>query len=121
MKTLIFSLLMTLVLVCSAHAQMKPMVVHLVIVPSEVASVDYDQVIPELEDKFIQLAGGFTLLGSSRGGAEKIQGITTENNFTYLVAADKNIAAEINAYVSNIFVEEPFILVWTAQRFSLRK
>ncbi|MBU1611842.1 MAG: hypothetical protein KKC99_08350 [Proteobacteria bacterium] len=114
-------LLMALGVASMALAEEKAMVVHFVVVPSDSPGVNYATEVPELQKMLTRLAGGYTAMGATHGGSAKDTGLTAEQNMSYMVAAKKNVAAEISTYVTEHFKEEPFILVWNAQRYSQDK
>ena len=91
--------------------------VHFFVVPAAVKSgKNLSEELTTLRQKLVSLAGGYTELGPSRGGSKGPNGeVETEDNYSFLVAAPKNITAELKKYIPEHFAtEHPFVLVWEA-------
>jgi hypothetical protein len=117
MKRLFASLLVLLSLSIAATALAgEPMTVHFVVVKDGVPGVDYAKEIPALKDALCAIAGGYTEIGPTAGGALDDAGKPEhESNHTFIVAAPGNVADAISAYVEEHFKDKPFILAWPAE------
>lgn len=89
--------------------------IHFLVVPDQARDgVKIDQALADFKRELIKLAGGYTLLGRSSGGAlHPGDQLKTENNYSFLVSADRDISAELAKYISQHFkTDRPFVLVW---------
>lgn len=116
-KVVFAALVMCLLFAAGAKAEGKASLVHFVVVSDGLKGVNYAQELPALEKELCRLAGGYTALGKTRGGSLHETGIVHQPGYTYVVAANRIVASEIDAFVTERFGEAPFILVWTAERF----
>lgn len=106
----------------------EPVKVHLIVVTGTIEGRDVQAELMKLKNLFLEKAGGFTELGATTGGEVKglslgPQGVTKEggvaqrgSNYTFLVSAQRDLAADFKAYITDRFKHEPFILVWDAMR-----
>ena len=98
----------------------EPVHMHYFVVPAQTAG---GQELATVMDQFklglAQLAGGYTELGLSNGGAMDQGSLVKEINFSFLVAAPADISAELAALISQHFATSaPFIVHWTGERFT---
>jgi len=118
LKSLILALVIVVVAVSSALAASpapakRTAIVHYFVVPD---SVSVERV-KELNEFLTMTAGGFSALRSNGGilgnpGKELI-----DDNWSYLVAADRDMSAEIQDYLKQYCrMPKVFILVWKAGR-----
>ena len=62
---------------------------------------------------FVRLAGGYTEWVLTQGAAEGADGVLRENNFSFLVAANRNLTDDLVKLVQRYFqASRPFILHW---------
>ncbi len=88
--------------------------IHYIVVPIPSQDGITDE-IAAFRAKLIELAGGYTEMGLVNGGSLHDDGsIETARNFAYMVAASRNITADLEEYVPLHFpTSKPFVLVWT--------
>lgn len=116
MKKVIGAVLMTLLLVGAAQAEMVRQV-HLIVIPKAPApGLTLEQALIDLKTELARLAGGYTDLGDMEGGWLTPQGmLEVEKNCGFMVSASKSLVAELEEYIPKKFdVEKPYILVWQA-------
>lgn len=114
----VVALVAVLMMSLPVQAEQEAQIVHFVVVSPAVEGVDYSKELPGLEKFFVRTAGGFTDMGNTRGGELKSDGVNHEAHLTYMVAAKKDIAAQIFEYVRLHFRKDPFILTWPAEMYS---
>jgi len=92
--------------------------VHFLVVPQGVSGGgDLYSALIGFKQEVAQLAGGYTELGTSSGGALEQGELVQELNYSFLVSADSDISAELAALVSKWFgVGQPFVLHWIGTR-----
>lgn len=108
--------ILTLFLLTSVQAASE-VFVHFVVVPSKTrGDRDIHKALDDLKFFFAELAGGYTHLGPSDGGYLPPDGKLEKNaNYSFLVAAPKEVTREIEAYILEHFeTEKPYILIWKA-------
>jgi len=68
-----------------------------------------------LKEYLLELAGGYSELGTSEGGWLDSQGSAeTEGIVSFIVSAPTDISAELKGYLSDNFNQQyPYVLVWT--------
>ncbi len=91
--------------------------VHFFVVPSLVPGVNHIAgQITDLKKMLIKIAGGYTELGLSHGGAVKKDGnIELENNFSFVVTSKTDISQELASFIKQRFKSKhPFIVTWPA-------
>jgi hypothetical protein len=92
--------------------------IHMVVVPVEAREGrDFNQALLDLKKKLAELAGGYTFLGRTDGGMLTQDGrLDSENNFSFIVAAPRNIIPDLEKNVARLFnTEKPFIMVWEGE------
>ena len=77
---------------------------------------DVEAALSALKARMIELAGGYTELGATKGGSDSSGSVHHEDNYSFLVAAKGDISAELHAAAMECFNDEGFLLVWPAQR-----
>ncbi len=117
MRAVVSFLLLVLLSVAAlpAHAQERVLVHFVVISAGEnVTAADF----AGLKKVFLEQAGGYTELPGTVGSALVNGQAEPESvNTSFLVAGDRDISTDIKAYAAaTSSLEEPFILVWEAQR-----
>lgn len=92
----------------------KQTFVHFVVMPTTLPDgASAKSACKTFEAEMIMLAGGFSALGKSNGGSLHPTGVVPKDNVAYLVAAKKDVSAEIKKVVQKLFkIERVFILVW---------
>lgn len=101
-----------LVLFCSPAAFARKATVHFFVVPQPMQG----QQLTQLNDFLEETAGGFTLMPSV-GGSKDGGGAAGQRNWSYTVAADKDLSQEIMDYLkTRCGLTRVFILVWEAER-----
>ncbi len=95
----------------------KPTFIHYTILPQKLNDgSDSWPLVMEFKTEVIKLAGGFTELGPSRGGSLHPDSVHHEENISFLVAADKDVSAELKKIIQKLFNDEKvFILVWQGE------
>ncbi len=91
--------------------------VHFVVVSSKTRDGgDIHKALDDLKRFLAERAGGYTHLGPTDGGYLPPGGTLRKNtNYSFLVAAPRDITQEIEAYIPEHFdTEKPYILVWKA-------
>ncbi|WP_319542857.1 hypothetical protein [uncultured Pseudodesulfovibrio sp.] len=91
-----------------------PTYVHMVVVsatlPDGSSSVN---AVGAFEKAVIEMAGGFTRLGSSSGGLLKGATVDHQQNVTFIVAGQKDLSKELKALTLKLFGGDGgFILAW---------
>lgn len=97
----------------------EPTLVHFFVVPLVLPDGrDAAEKFPDLKRFLIKLAGGYTQLGAAEGGWLDPRGqVETERNVTFMVAAPRDISAELVGHLKTAFkVREAFVLVYEAKR-----
>ncbi|MCB2228307.1 MAG: hypothetical protein KQH53_16625 [Desulfarculaceae bacterium] len=62
----------------------------------------------------VTLAGGYTEWGPTQGAVRDLGGIKRQDNFSYLVAADRDLTKELVSLVRQFSdAKRPFVLHWT--------
>ncbi|MCF8032900.1 MAG: hypothetical protein K9K66_07800 [Desulfarculaceae bacterium] len=62
----------------------------------------------------LKLAGGYTEWGPTQGASKHTGGVYRQNNFSYLVAADRDLTKELVALIKKYSdAKKPFVLHWT--------
>ncbi|WP_319466136.1 hypothetical protein [uncultured Pseudodesulfovibrio sp.] len=92
----------------------KDTFIHFTVLPQKMPSgADSWPVVMEFKTKVMELAGGFTELGPSRGGSLHPDSVHHEENLSFLIAADRDISADLKKLITSYFNKEnAFILVW---------
>lgn len=95
-------------------AEQKAAVVHFVVVPQTLASgYDSAPVVLEFKKAVIELAGGFTELGPSRGGSVGDGMVKHEQNISFVIGADRDISMELQELADRLFDGKGvFIMSW---------
>ena len=91
--------------------------VHFVVVPSKTKDGgDIHKALDDLKLFFAEQAGGYTHLGPTDGGYLPPGGTLSKSaNYSFIVAAPRDISPEIEAYIPQHFdTEKPYILIWKA-------
>ena len=110
---LALALALALVLLCAPAAFARKATVHFFVVPSSVS----DQNIPALNDFLVKTAGGFTAAHSHGRGPGSTDSEIKLNNWSYTVAADKDLSREIMDYLKvKCGLADVFMLVYEAER-----
>lgn len=118
-KTTRTSLLLTLalslglVLLLATAALARKSTVHFFVLPAAVPAQD----LPALNDFLVKTAGGFTASRSHGGRAGRKAKTIRLDNWSYTVAADKDLSGEIMDYLKQkCGLESVFMLVYEADR-----
>ncbi len=62
----------------------------------------------------VKLAGGFTEWGPTSGASRQNKEGMRQNNFSFIVAADRDLTRELAALIKKFFpASQPFVLHWT--------
>jgi len=110
-KALFLALALILLLASAAFAGKAT--VHFFVVPSAVSA----QNIPALNDFLVKTAGGFTAARSHGQGPGSTGRKVKLDNWSYTVAADRDLSREIMDYLKeNCGLPGVFMLVWEAER-----
>jgi len=110
---LLLALALGLVLLCAPAALARKATVHFFVVPQTMQGPQFAQ----LNDFLEQTAGGFTLVPSVGGSKDGGGGAAGQRNWSYTVAADKDLSREIMDYLkTRCGLERVFMLVWEAER-----
>ena len=98
----------------------QTVLVHFLVVPGwiqgEKGGGDVEAALDALKQRMVELAGGFTVLGATSGGSDSSGEVRHADNYSFLVASDKDISAELQAAVREQFNDDAFLLVWPAER-----
>jgi len=88
--------------------------VHFVVVPAVMPDgSDASPMIMEFKKEVIGLAGGFTELGPSKGGALENGKVVHQENVSFIIGAKKDISKELKALTEKLFQGKgAFILAW---------
>ncbi|BCS86790.1 hypothetical protein [Pseudodesulfovibrio sediminis] len=92
-------------------------------VPSYIHFVVVDSVLPDgsdsrdavlaFEKEVIKLAGGFTEIGATRGGALEGDAVVPQKNISFMISADRDISRELKTLTTQLFGGRGgFILAW---------
>ncbi|WP_285907920.1 hypothetical protein [Pseudodesulfovibrio pelocollis] len=94
----------------------KPFHVHFTVVPAVMPDgSDPGPALVEFRAEVARLAGGYTELGPSRGGAIHSGVVVHEESIAFLIGADRDLSAQIKALVRRLFGDaNVFILAWPA-------
>lgn len=100
--------------VASPAADAKPFYVHLVVVPAALENgLSSQPVLPKFKEQVIQLAGGFTEIGATRGGSMGNGGVKDQENFSFIIGADTDISIKLKKMTKALFGGDgAFILAW---------
>ena len=110
-RTLALSLGLVLLLAPAALA--RKATVHFFVLPAAVSA----QELPALNDFLVQTAGGFTAAPSHGGRAGRKGKAIKLDNWSYTVAADKDLSGEIMDYLkTKCGLASVFMLVYEAER-----
>jgi hypothetical protein len=115
-KSALPALALALVLALAAPAlAANPAHIHFLVTPPTPApGLNPTQAVERFREGLLKLAGGYTEWGPTQGAARHGGGIHRENNFSYLVAADRDLTPELAALVKKCFsAPHPFVLHWT--------
>ncbi len=107
----------TLFVCCAPASAQDNARVHFIVVPPQTNDgSDLVVALNELKKTFIELAGGYTELGKTQGGSKDSgAGVNESANYSFIVAANKDLTKELEAYISEHFSgSRPFILTWAA-------
>jgi hypothetical protein len=103
---------------CSnSEARRDRIYVHFLVAPATFSDgSSADKAVSELKDYLLTSAGGYTELLNSQGCWINPKGtVEKENNFSFMVSAQKNMSAELKGYVSKHFGQQyPYVIVWKA-------
>jgi len=112
---ILLALILSVVCVANTYAaEPAPTYVHMVVVSATLpdGSSSEDAVLA-FEKAVIEMAGGFTRLGSSSGGILKGDTVEHQQNVTFMVAGQKNMSNELKALTLKLFGGDGgFILAW---------
>ena len=114
-KAILGALSLALLLALGAPAQAGPAHIHfLVAPPAPVAGLTNLQALEGFRQDLAELAGGYTEWGPSQGASREGGKLHRETNFSYLVAADRDLTPELVQLIKKYFLaEHPFVLHWT--------
>ncbi|RJX29239.1 MAG: hypothetical protein C4525_14790 [Desulfarculus sp.] len=92
----------------------SPAHIHFVVVPATPkAGLSFVQAMAGLRNGFVKLAGGYTEWVLTQGAAQGAEGVQRENNFSFLVAAERNLTDDLAKLVQRYFeAPRPFVLHW---------
>lgn len=95
-------------------AEQKLSIAHFVVVPQTLANgSDSGPVVLEFKKAVIELAGGFTELGLSRGGSTSDGVVKHEQNISFIIRADRDISLELQELTDRLFDGKgTFIMSW---------
>jgi hypothetical protein len=112
-KLFLLALALGLVLFCAPAAFARKATVHYFVVPQSMMGPQF----AHLNDFLEQTAGGYTLVPSVGGTKDGAGSLAGQRNWTYTVAADRNLSKEIIDYLkTECGLERVFMLVWEAER-----
>ena len=88
--------------------------VHFVVVPAVMPDgADASPMIMEFKKEVIAMAGGYTELGPSKGGAVEDGVLVQQENVSFVIGAKKDISKELKALSEKLFKGKgAFILAW---------
>lgn len=89
--------------------------IHFVVVaPAPAQGMSPIEAMAGFRQGLLKLAGGYTEWGPTQGASKQTGGVYRQNNFSYLVAADRDLTPELVALVKKYSkAEHPFVLHWT--------
>ncbi len=92
----------------------KPFFVHFVVVNKTLPDgSDSGPAVLLFKAEVIKLAGGYTELGSSKGGSLENGVVEDQDNLSFIIGADKDISKELKAMTKRLFKDDgAFILSW---------
>lgn len=99
----------------SAHAaDPKPFHVHFVVVPATLENgLSSGGAVTLFKKQVLELAGGFTELGATRGGSLENDGVKQRENLSFIIGADRDISKELKKMSITFFGGDgAFILAW---------
>lgn len=114
-KAMLGALALLLLLALGAPAQAGPAHIHfLVVPPTPAAGMNNLQALEGFRNALAELAGGYTEWSPSQGASRESGKLKRETNFSYLVAADRDLTADLVKLIQKYFIApHPFVLHWT--------
>ncbi|MBU1275813.1 MAG: hypothetical protein KJ720_10590 [Proteobacteria bacterium] len=115
-KTVLWALALLLLLATAGMAQAANQAhIHFLVTPPTPAAGFSDlQAVEGFRDSLAALAGGYTEWGPSQGASRQGGKLRRETNFSYLVAADRDLTDDLVKLIAKYFAaERPFVLHWT--------
>lgn len=108
------ALLLLLSLAAWAQAAEKAHIHFLVTPATPAAGLSDLQAVEGFRNALAALAGGYTEWGPSQGASREAGKLRRETNFSYLVAADRDLTGELVKLIAKYFTaQRPFVLHWT--------
>lgn len=98
----------------SDAADQEPFFVHFTVISKTMPDgSDSGPAILKFKKEVIKLAGGYTELGSSRGGSLEAGGVHDEDNISFVIGAKSDISMELKEMTKRLFGDDgAFILSW---------
>ena len=98
-------------------AQAGPAHIHfLVVAPTPAPGMSPVQAMANFRQALLDLAGGYTEWGPSQGAVRQKGGVHREGNFSYIVAATRDLTPELVALIKKYSdADQPFVLHWTGE------
>jgi len=114
-RSVLGGLALLLLLALAAPAQAGAAHIHFLVTPATPASGLSDlQAVEGFRNSLAQLAGGYTEWGPSQGASREGGKLVRQTNFSYLVAADRDLTADLVKLIQKYFTApRPFVLHWT--------
>lgn len=114
-RSVLGGLALLLLLALTAPVQAGAAHIHFLVVPPAPASGLSDlQAVEGFRNALAQLSGGYTEWGPSQGASREGGKLRRETNFSYLVAADRDLTADLVKLIQKYFTApRPFVLHWT--------
>ncbi|MBU1155347.1 MAG: hypothetical protein KJ921_05825 [Proteobacteria bacterium] len=108
------ALLLLLALAAPVQAGTAAHIHFLVVPPTPTAGMNNLQALEGFRNALAQLAGGYTEWGPSQGASREGGKLKRQTNFSYLVAADRDITTDLVKLIQKYFTApRPFVLHWT--------
>lgn len=114
-KIALVLLALALVAALAAPALAQTAHIHFVVVaPKPAPGMSPILAMAGFREGLLKLAKGYTEWGPTQGASQGTGGVYRQNNFSYLVAADRDLTPELVALIKEFSdAKAPFVLHWT--------
>ncbi|MCF8043500.1 MAG: hypothetical protein K9K65_06915 [Desulfarculaceae bacterium] len=114
-KAILGALALVLLLALAIPVQAGPAHIHfLVVPPNPAAGLNNLQAMEGFRNALAETAGGYTEWGPSQGASREGGKLKRQTNFSYLVAADRDLTGDLVKLIQKYFTApRPFVLHWT--------